>query len=217
MKTLNTIARYVLVSGLLVTVNPVSAAYVNEVEPNDTLSTAQSLAGYFSLDNDPDIYLSTSIPHASVLGTGDGTYDWYTFYLPSTMAVTIDIDYGMFDLDTYIRLYNSAGSLITENDDYFCGEQGYTGCDSGSFHHWDSYINNYVLTPANYYIEVSQYFHNPVPYPDPYYSNYTLIDYTLHVSTGILDDYPMPEPATIALMGLGFAGMSYMRRKTVQA
>ena len=53
---------------------------VAEVEPNDTLATAQSISNAsFSLDSDANITDSTIIPHATVTGTGDGTFDYYSF------------------------------------------------------------------------------------------------------------------------------------------
>ncbi|MCP3911845.1 MAG: ricin-type beta-trefoil lectin domain protein, partial [Actinomycetia bacterium] len=58
---------------------------VDEVEPNDTLATAQYLSGGdFTLDFDPDVgstaaNTSVGIPHVTVVGSGDESYDYYSF------------------------------------------------------------------------------------------------------------------------------------------
>ena len=54
-----------------------NAAPVIEIEPNDSIATAQNRDGAFSLDfdinieNDAGINTSTTIPHAEVQGTGN--------------------------------------------------------------------------------------------------------------------------------------------------
>src|SRR5919112_3477791 len=71
------------------------AASVSEVEPNDSIDEAQNIDPYFSLDSDPNIAHSTTAPHATVDGTGNGTFDYYAFSVPQAGFATI----GLFDID----------------------------------------------------------------------------------------------------------------------
>jgi hypothetical protein len=142
---------------VLGTVDSAAAAPpVVEVEPNDSRATAQNLDGAtFTVANDPDITDSTTVPHVSVNGTGDGTFDYYSF------TVAHAGDRGIFDidhessvfgpgLDTMLFLYDSAGNLIAENDD--------GGGDPGSNGFLASYIDFTFAAPGTYTIAVAEYF-----------------------------------------------------------
>ena len=161
----------------------VMATSVNEVEPNDTRATAQSLDKKFSLDDDPNIFDSTGVPHASVQGTGNGTYDWYSFEVPEGSARgSLDIDGADPDWDSYLRLYDSNGNLISR-DHNLCSDGNWMAPDMGSEPNPDCFSNTRTRDSfirqdrmfqgsGTYYVEVSA---NEQPIPNG-------LDYVLHVS-----------------------------------
>ncbi len=74
---------------------------ITEVEPNSTLATAQILGG---------------IPaNLDVLGTGDGTYDYYSFEVVAGSMIEFETTTGNFD--TMLFLYDSAGNNLAGDDD----------------------------------------------------------------------------------------------------
>jgi len=99
------------------------AGVVAEVESNDSLAGAQNLdLAFWTLSENPDVEQSTSIPHVSIQGTGDGTFDYYSFTVSNAGDIGIfDIDYGWTDgagsMDSYILLYDSSGNLLATSDD----------------------------------------------------------------------------------------------------
>ena len=63
-----------------------------------------------------DIVDPTTIPHVSIEGTGDGTFDYYSFTVSEAGSRGIfDIDYE--NIDSSLLLYDDAGSLLAYNDD----------------------------------------------------------------------------------------------------
>ncbi len=59
---------------------------------NDSLATAQDINGSFSINEDPNIQDSTSIPHVSIDAEGDGTFDYYSFNATAGSLGIFDID-----------------------------------------------------------------------------------------------------------------------------
>src|SRR5512136_1778039 len=105
------------------------ADVISETEPNNSLAAAQGVNGHFSLDYRPDIgdggYVantSTTIPHGTVVGSGDGTFDYYSFYCPGSGStsgqVIFDIDYTSPGFDSHLALWSTDGTLLFHNDDY---------------------------------------------------------------------------------------------------
>lgn len=107
-----------------------SATPVAEVESNDSIATAQVIPpGEFAVENDGAVVGSDAVPHVSVEGTGDDTFDYYSFQANAGAQVVIDIDDA--DFDTEIFLYDAGGTLLASNDDFL--EPGNTGSDLSSF------------------------------------------------------------------------------------
>ena len=125
-----------------------------EAEPNDTIDTAQVIDGFFNVEENPNVHdssgtnSSTTIPHARILGTGNDTRDVYQFDVPAGARGIFDID-DTASLDSYLRLYDAAGDLITENDDTF-----FSG-DIGSNTSLDSFLEHTFDQAGTYYVEVS--------------------------------------------------------------
>ncbi|MDA0590143.1 MAG: leishmanolysin-related zinc metalloendopeptidase [Planctomycetota bacterium] len=140
-----------------------SSLVVPEIEGNDTLATASNLdnAG-FSLDFDVNIGDSTqntssSIPHISILGTGNGTHDFYSF------TVTNAGDRGIFDIDngadpdggffdSEIFLFDSNGNLLASNDDPVQGVP--TVGEGGSVSSLDAFLETTFTAPGLYVLAV---------------------------------------------------------------
>jgi hypothetical protein len=129
---------------------------VVDTEPNNSFEQAQSLSGLYRLFYSPDIGDRTTntseiIPHVTIIGSGDGTRDYYKIEITSAPTLVImDMDYTNFD--TYLRLYSSNGTWIAANDDnYISFGQG------GSNSYYDSYLEYTIETNGTYYLKVSQY------------------------------------------------------------
>jgi len=133
---------------------------VAEVESNDSPAGAQNLDDAdWSLADDPNIDQSTSVPHVSVQGTGDGTFDYYSFTVSNAGDVgTFDIDFGgntegVGHIDTMIFLYDSNGNLLATSDDSMTSVGG-----GGSISGWDSFLQYTFAAPGTYVIAVGEYF-----------------------------------------------------------
>ena len=153
-----------------------------EVEPNNTLAQARAV----------------SIVDVAVWGgdVSNGDVDWYKFYLDAGhAAVLINTDARVDGkaTDTVVKLYNSAGTFLSENDDM----GGSSGVDSMLFA---------VLKDIGwYYVQVSDY-----GTPCTANCGYELmIGYTLLVSaapanlgTGYVEGIPFRSEDILAFMGL---------------
>lgn len=110
------------------TVNPVDdgGGFISEFEPNNSLASAQNIDSFFSLANDLPISSSTTIPHVSIYGTGNGTFDYYSFTVstPGSRGI-FDIDFGIKGtgffsrrgINTELFLFDNAGNFLVGNDD----------------------------------------------------------------------------------------------------
>ncbi len=133
----------------------------------------------WNLTSNPDIPNSTTRPHVSVTGTGDGTFDYYSFTVQNAGDVgTFDIDDENFDTELF--LFDSNGNLLAFNDD---GDDG-----DGSGFTLASFLQFTFTSPGQYYLGVGEFNSNAAggevtgnP-PDAGDS------YTLHFS---LDNHPL--------------------------
>ncbi|MCA9155854.1 MAG: PPC domain-containing protein, partial [Planctomycetales bacterium] len=141
-----------------------------DLEPNDTLATAQNIdTGPWTLAFSPDIgdfvsNTSTLIPHTTVQGTGNGTFDIFSFTVTTPGSFGIfDIDYGdtgpadPSSVDTTLRIYDSAGNSIRSSSlsSTSSGQGGSTSVN-------DAYIQHTFTTPGTYYVEVGQWPFDPL-------------------------------------------------------
>ena len=134
---------------------------VNEAESNNDLLTAQNLddAGWHidPVDSpDPDVGdeggdRSTLDEHITVLGTGDGTVDVFSFTVvvgATSVNALFDIDHTdttLTDYDSYIELLDESGNVVASNDD---GGFADGGSEDGPF---DSYISHTFSVAGTYH------------------------------------------------------------------
>ncbi|MFG0263137.1 MAG: DVUA0089 family protein, partial [Novipirellula sp. JB048] len=118
---------------------------------NDTIATAQDLdSEAWTLSRNHEIKNSTSRPHLSISGLGDGSFDYYSFTVDQAGATaTFDIDDTNQFNDLYLSLYDAAGVPLASNDD--------AGNDPGSSNSLDPFLEHTFLAPGTYVIGVSAF------------------------------------------------------------
>jgi Ca2+-binding RTX toxin-like protein len=113
---------------------------------NNSITDAFDISENFSLASDPDIFDSTTTLHTTVNATGNGQGGYYKLDLAAGTVVTIDID-GIADPnvhDSFVRLLDSAGNVVAENDD--------GGGDPGSTSGRDSSLVHVVEETGSYHV-----------------------------------------------------------------
>jgi len=139
-----------------------------EIEPNDSLAAAQNVdGGPWNTTFDPNIgdnlmNTSTTIPHLTINGSGDGSFDYYSFNVTGASALNpvtaiFDVDFGFTtggpdSVDAELFLFDPAGNLITFNDD----ASTLSGA-GGSTSVLDSYIETLLTQSGTYVIGVGQF------------------------------------------------------------
>ena len=133
---------------------------VPEMEPNNTIVTAQNIDGAgWNLNSDSNIANSTTVPHVTIEGTGDGTFDYYSFTIANAGdTATFDIDFGSTggngSMDTELFLYSSSGGYaLVSNDDYYPASVG----GGGSTSSLDAFIQHTFSAAGTYVIGVGEY------------------------------------------------------------
>ncbi|MGE0756179.1 MAG: DVUA0089 family protein, partial [Pirellulaceae bacterium] len=139
----------------------VSTGFI-EVEANDSIATAQFVDfGPWNLNFDSNIEdaalprnnISTTIPHLTLTGTGDDSYDYFRFTVPAASTAVpalgvFDIDAGNFDSE--IALFDSTGALLASNDDNLL-------LDNGSTNGQDAFLTFNFTAPGTYYLGVATF------------------------------------------------------------
>lgn len=172
---------------------------VAETEPNNSIASAQAIAASnFSLDYSSDIQtydgtnISTTVPHVSITGSGDGTYDYYQFNASAGQEFIFDIDENNFDTELF--LFDINGNLLTGNDD--STETGHTGDPDSSWWWLPSFITYTIPNSGSYVIGVGKYYSEGVfgeitgSVPEGGDS------YTLHIVGGTASDPIVPISGT---------------------
>ena len=136
------------------------AQSIAEVEGNNNLASAQQISqGQFGLSANPDVENATSVPWMSIAGRigpdngGANDVDMYRLDLSAGQTLTLDVDYGMPDLDSIVHIFDAAGNTVAIRDDFFPETVG----AGGSSHSFDSYLAYTAPTSGTYYFSVSSY------------------------------------------------------------
>ncbi len=188
-----------------------NASVVTERESNDTPATAHDLElefwslGYDSNigdTQDPPVNTSTTIPHITIKGSGDGTFDFYSFEVTTAGArgiFDIDMDFDeQLDphgfMDAEIILTDEYGNVLTWLEDAALPTDG----DGGNEFLFDPPLEPTLEVifpaPGTYMIAVTK-FVDPFIWQPPEEGDF----YTLQVS---IENHRVDGPATDA-------GLSY--------
>jgi len=177
-------------------------ATVREIGVHDSVFLPQDLdTAKWNTNSDSDIANATTVPHVTVLGTGDGNPDFYAFEITQPMLdaeflaegagthdgirVSFDIDHGYDFGDS--KLWVSALKLYelkTPLDPTLpklpnlIAQGGFFNwnIDQGSTYYFDAALEQQIKEPGIYYIEVT------AAYPFGIDGLPEGVDYQLHVS-----------------------------------
>lgn len=98
---------------------------------------------------------SLTIPHVTIHGTGDTTFDYYSFTVATAGSR------GIFDIDggdhggtgsfhSSLRIFDEDGNLVTQSPVFTAATAG----QSGSTSNRDAYVEHVFATPGQYVVEV---------------------------------------------------------------
>ena len=127
-----------------------------EIEPNNSRAEAMNLeSAEWTTSVNQNITESTTIPHLSIRGTGDSTFDYYSFQVSQAGARGVfDIDeVTLSGLDAQLFLFGPNGELIAQNDDASTNLGG-----AGSISGLDSFLDVTLPTSGGYVIAVARYY-----------------------------------------------------------
>ncbi len=190
----------ILAAAVFLTGTCVKAASVFEVEGNDSPAMAQFVSPFsFTSEFVPDIELSTTYYHASIVASGDSSVDWFAIsHLGGRLF--FDVDGAMPNVDLEIGVWNVFGALVGSNDDQAI-------VDPGSEHVFDPFLDFPNQAAGLYYIGVSVFPSGQADNFDIGGTGFTTPSYTLHISSELV-----PEPTTAGLVLL--SGLALLARRT---
>jgi len=158
---------------------------------NTTIATATSIDGLFSQASNSDIQDSTTTPHVTIQGTGGGAMKFYAItILAANTRIVLDVDHTGGAFDSYVQLYNSAGTWLAYDDDSGTGEGG-----TGSTSTFDSLLDFTIATAGTYYFSIEDYWSDVVP-----------AGYTFQLQVSVYGD--VTGPSTLRARGDTLRGLA---------
>lgn len=140
-------------AGIMLCASAANAAVISEAEPNNSIATAQHIdTSSFTVGSNPDVTNSDIWPWVSIAGTGDGTFDYYSFDVPLAGATASIFDTDHTNFDTELFLYDANGNLLAANDDIWPSP-----ADPGSSTALDSFLEYTFPAPGTYIIAVGRF------------------------------------------------------------
>ena len=131
---------------------------VTEVEPNNTFSTSQNIdLEDWTLADNPNIGdltgpTSTLIPHVTISGTGDSTFDYYSFTATANSVGIFDIDGASFNTELFV--FDPTGTPLTGgSNDNSATSSGAAGSTSTQ----DSYVEVTLPSDGLYTVAVGAF------------------------------------------------------------
>ena len=231
---------------LVTTAVPVHASFVSLGEAGNTRVSAQNVDGYYDMGADANIFDSTTIAHVTISAFHDAQndLDWFSFTGQAGASIMLDIDTDGYGggFDATMHLFDANGTLIAYNDD--AGYD--PGSTTDGLYYYNAFIGSYTLTSSGaFYVAVSDYanFANgfgsgsftSLVRPDTLYGGEAVTgatfgddsfsgngfyggvqQYNLHISNTVPLSAAVPEPASIAMWGLGALGLVLAGRKRRQ-
>jgi hypothetical protein len=171
------------------------ARQITELEPNNSFTQTQNVDSDFSGGAVYGVENSGIWPWVSIKGTGNGTFDYYSFTVPQGGAeVIVDMDYTV-DLDSWIDVFSNSGNLLATSDDSgdddgsLYGESSIPGVDSRIYYKFT------VLEPGLHIIRVGQFPQEPL---------YAGQAYTLNISISS-HNQPVADRPPVANAGSNFS------------
>lgn len=120
---------------------------VPQTTVHNSIATALPVNSYVSLLANSNIVDSTTLPHATVRATANGTLDHYAITVNAPGRAVFDIDGASFD--TIVELTDSAGTVLASNDD--------SPADPGSTSGLDSYLSYTFTAAGTYFVRVKAF------------------------------------------------------------
>ncbi len=138
-----------------------------EIEPNNPppgtlIETAFNIDAFFSSEFNANIgdiagnNISEDSLHVSIIGSGEGTFDYFSFNVNQTDTMGIfDIDFGATqntsNTNTKIALWDESGSVLSFNDNF-----NITAGANGSSSEFDSFIQYTFTTTGRFIVGVAK-------------------------------------------------------------
>ncbi len=132
----------------------------NQASNNASIGTAIDISGEFSLASNPNIVDSTTTPHVTIFGTGNGARDYYSFTVNNPHAtIRIDMDNTSGSYDSMVAIVDANGNIMRLNDDSVATVGGGgSEADFGTVERSsDSYLEWTPYAAGTYYIVVGAF------------------------------------------------------------